>query len=161
MEQKSQKAQDNILPLFRKDLTLYRGPSEPDGSPTFSLYDPIRTQYFKINWAESLILRFLRPEMYVDELCEEINKHSTLHMTPKDVIPFFNDAYRNGLLALPRSSEQMMEEATRRKIHPVKWLLYNYLYIRLPLFHPDRFLTDTIKYVRPLASNLAFTVYLL
>lgn len=147
------------LPLFRKDLVLYRGPSESDGSPTFSLYDPTRAQYYKISWAESLILRFLQPDMMAEELCREIEMRSTLHITPEEISAFLSDAHRNHLLAIPSTSQQINEEANKAKINPFKWLLYNYLYIRIPVFKPDNFLEKTLKYVKPLASTPAFIIY--
>ena len=36
------------LPRFRRDLELYRSPDEPDGSPAYSIYDPVRSQFFKM-----------------------------------------------------------------------------------------------------------------
>lgn len=160
MEEKN-KVFTSILPLFRKDLVLFPGPNESDGSPTYSLYDPTRAQYFKISWAESLILRYLTPNMMIEDLCRDIQRGSTLNLTPEEITAFLNEAYLNKLLDVPRTSDQMVQEAEKARINPFKWLIFNYLYIRVPLLHPDKFLTDTLPYVRIFASRTAFFIYFL
>ncbi len=152
---------DRPLPQFRKDLQLYKGPDEIDGSPTYNLFDPVRAQYYKVSWSEALILQHLRPGMTPDDLLKEINSTSTLKITAGDIQFFFEDALRHHLLAVPRSSDQVAYEAEKIKPHPLKWLLYNYLYFRIPLLWPDKFLKATLPYVRPLVSSPAVFLYAL
>lgn len=140
------------LPQFRSDLQLFRGPDDPDGSPTYNLFDPTRVRYFKISWAESHILQYLKSGMTLQELVDQINSHSTLNLTADDVKPFIEDALRYGLIAVHRSSDSLINEQELGKLNPFRWVLYNYLYIRMPLVNPDAFLTKTLPYVRPLGS---------
>ncbi|MFQ5729160.1 MAG: hypothetical protein ACE5GN_02220 [Waddliaceae bacterium] len=91
-----------ILPPFRQDLQLFQGPDEPDGSPSYNLLDPVKGQYYKIAWGESLIIKFFEPGMTVEELCKTINTRSTLKVTPEEVKSFFEDAGRHNLLNLPK-----------------------------------------------------------
>lgn len=149
------------LPMFRQDLRLYPGPANPDGSPTYNLYDPVRAQFFKINWMESLVFKLLKPGMTLTQLIDALQKHSTLKVTEADLIPFFQDAAVNNLLAVSRTSTVVEEEAMRHKIGWFKWLIYHYLYVRIPLVNPDRFLARTLKYVTPLFSKFAFVCYVL
>ncbi len=151
---------DKPLPLFRKDLELYDGPEESDGSPTLNLYDPVIAKYYKINWAESLVLKSHKPGMTLEELTEEVNKKTTLQVSKQEVKFFFIDAFRHDLLAVMKSPEYYHEIYQQKNHNIFKWMLFNYLYIRVPLFNPDKFLGKTIKYVRPLASTIAFTIYI-
>ncbi|CAK0760922.1 hypothetical protein CCP2SC5_280002 [Azospirillaceae bacterium] len=41
---------DFPLPPLRDDLRLFDGPSEADGLPTWTVYDPGRHRFFRINW---------------------------------------------------------------------------------------------------------------
>lgn len=151
--------EDKPLPLLRKDLELYEGPNEADGSPTFNLYDPVIAKYYKINWAESLVLEYQKPGMTLSQLTEEINKSSTLKVTDQEIKFFFIDAFRHNLLSLMKSPEYYNEAYKQRNDNIIKWLLFNYLYIRIPLFNPDKFLSKTVKYVAPLGSTIAFSIY--
>lgn len=147
------------LPQFRSDLQLFRGPDDPDGSPTYNLLDPTRVRYFKISWAESHILQHLKPGMKVNELSDAIQQHSTLKIAPDEIMPFIEEAHRFGLLSLPRTSESLDMEVDYNKQNPLTWLLYNYLYIRIPLVNPDAFLTKTLHLVKPLGSPPALIAF--
>ncbi|MCB1112468.1 MAG: efflux RND transporter periplasmic adaptor subunit [Chlamydiales bacterium] len=151
--------EDKPLPQFRKDLELYPGPEESDGSPTFNLYDPVRAKFFKLNWGESLIIQFLKKGMTLDELKETIDKKTTLQVTKDEIKYYLLDAFRHDLLSVMKTSEHYDMVAEKRKMGPFKWLLFNYLYIRIPLLNPDNFLTNTVRYVEPLASPIAFAIY--
>ena len=151
--------QKKILPLFRQDLKLFEGPSEADGSPTFTLYDPVRAQYFKVSWTESLVIKLLKPGMTMDDLIKAIERNSTLKVTPEELSVMFQDAMVNNLLSIARPSEVVSQEHARRRTGWFLWLVYHYLFIRVPLFHPDKFLTRTLPYVKPFFSKTAFYIY--
>jgi len=152
--------EDKPLPQFRKDLELFPGPEETDGSPTYNLYDPVRAKYFKMNWAESLIIQNLKPNMTLKELHELIQEQTTLDVTIDEIKYFFLDAFRYDLLATMKPSEHHEKIHDSKRWHLFKWLLYNYLYIKIPIINPDAFLTRTVKYVRFLGSSWAFILYL-
>jgi putative peptide zinc metalloprotease protein len=151
--------QEKPLPLLRGDIKIYPGPNEPDGSPTYNCLDPIKGQYYKISWLELTIIQHLKPNMTLSELTQELNQNSTLKVTAEDVQSFFEEAARSQLLALPRPSEDISKEAKQRKMHPILWVMYHYLYIRIPLLNPDHFLTRTLHLVRPLVSTPAIILY--
>lgn len=148
-----------VLPLFREDLELFQGPDNPDGSPSFNIHDPIKGQYYKISWGESLIIKHLKPGMTINDLCESLNSKTTLKVTPDEIKYYFEDAAKHNLLSLPRSSSVLINESENKKTNPITWLLFHYLYIRVPLFDPNEFLKKTLKYVKPLASTNAFIIY--
>lgn len=151
--------EEQPLPQFRKDLKLYQGPDDPDGSPTFNLLDPVKVQYYRISWAESQIFKFLKEGMTLSDLCEEINRYSTIKAVPEELQEFFQQARLLNLLDLPRASEHVEAEKERLKQNPIKWLLLHYLYFRIPLINPSEFLERTLHYVTPLASRLAMWIY--
>lgn len=150
---------DKPLPQFRKDLEVFEGPSESDGSPTFNIYDPIKVKYFKITWAESIIFKNLTPGMTLNQLNEFINNHTTLSVTKDDLKFFFLDALRQDLLNVPRPSEYYQKIYEERKQGVFKWLLLNYLYIKIPLVNPDAFLSRTLPFVKFLGSKLSLIIF--
>lgn len=148
------------LPSFRDDLEIYPGPTESDGSPTYNVFDPITAQFYKISWGEAKILEVYRPGMLMGDLLKVLAERTTLKVSPEQVVVFFEDAARNNLTLSFRSSESLWLQKEARKINPLKWLLYHYLYIRVPILSPDRFLTRTLPYIKKLFSPLAFKIFL-
>lgn len=153
-------SEEKPLPSFRKDIVIYPGPVEEDGSPTYNLYDPVRAQFFRITWAESLVFKHFKRGMKASQLIVELERETTLKASEQDILLFFQDALSNNLLDLPKSSEKLMEEAALLRVGWFKWFIYHYLYIRVPLFNPDDFLTRTMEYVRPLFSAPAYFIYI-
>lgn len=148
------------LPQFRKDLQVMKGPPEPDGSPTFNLYDPVRSRYYRLLWYEAAILEILRPGMTMQGLIKALKKRTAIDVSARDLEMFFYDAKLHNLLIKNHSSEALSEEAESKTMNPLMWLLFHYMYLRIPLFDPDAFLERTLKYVRPLASKPAVIAYL-
>lgn len=148
-----------LLAPFRKDLLIYKGPPELDGTPTYSLFDPIKGQYYKVTWAHALVMRILTPRMSLDELVKQVNARSSLKVTEEDIIEILNESAYLGLLAISKSSEDVQQAADRIKTGWLWWLLMHYLYIRIPIVNPDTFLQRTLSYVKPLISKPALIFY--
>jgi len=148
-----------ILASFREDLLVFTGPFEPDGAPTYSLYDPLKGQYYQITWGQALVMRVFKPGMTLEALVNEVNNRSSLRVSEQDIINIFNEAYSLNLLDIHKGSEEIEKIKRERKIGWAWWLLTHYLYIRIPLVNPDNFLQATLPYVRPLISKKALFVY--
>ncbi len=151
----------NLLVGFRKDLILYPGPKDSNGEPTFNLYDPIRARYFKFSWEESLIYRLAKEGMTPQELVKEIKNYSPIHLEAEDIQYFFVQAGLLGLLNIPKSSEQIEKEREASKGSLLWWVIMHYLYIRIPLIHPDAFLERTLPYVKIFWTRLTVLIYLI
>lgn len=147
------------LLAFRRDLQLYKGPIEGDGSPSFSLYDPVKAQYYKLGWKEGEMLRVFKPGMTPEQLANAINQETTLKVTEIDVIKFFLYALKLNLLDIKKSAEEVEESSKQTEKNRLKMLLNFYLYYRIPLIYPDSFLGKTLPYVRLFGSNFAFILY--
>lgn len=146
---------------FRTDLKLFAGPRDFDGSPTHNLYDPVTDHYYKLSWRETTIYQLAKPGMTIDQIVEAVNAYTTIHVDAEDVQSFFNQAAHLGLLNINRSSEQVLAKQQSSKSNTLWWLLKNYLYFRVPLVHPDKFLTQTLPYTRLLWSRTAKIFYAL
>jgi len=137
------------LPQLREDIRLLNGPRLFDGSPSWTIQDLSRNLFFRITQAELKMIQ-LWPKHSAEEIIDIINKKSTINITEQHIenmLSFLqqnqllkisgNDAIK-GLLAIKKAQSQTWW----------MWLIKNYLMIRIPLFKPDRFLDQTIKYVR-------------
>ena len=44
-------------PELREELDLLPGPTLPDGQPSWTLHDPVRNQFFRIDWPTFEVLQ--------------------------------------------------------------------------------------------------------
>lgn len=147
------------LPGLRKDLRLYRGPQEFDGSPTYNLYDPLQGKFYKFGWKESLIFKAYKEGLTADEIAARINHDFPVHYTTEDVEQFFLQLANLGLLKVPASSETLYQAKLKRKQSLWLQFVHHYLFIKIPLLNPDPFLGRTVKYVSFLGSRPALMLY--
>lgn len=144
---------------FRQDLRLYPGPRDFDGSPTHNLYDPITGRYYKFSWLEGLIYSFSGTASSFEEIVKKINEQTTIRIDVEDVQFFFEQAAQLGLLNIPKTSEEVLINYQKTKSNPLWWFVQNYLYLKIPLFQPDAFLSKTLPYVKILWSKPAIILY--
>jgi putative peptide zinc metalloprotease protein len=129
------------LPTLRQELAIAAGPRLADGQPSWTLHDPVRNLFFQLDWPsfEMLSRWDLREPQAV---LAEIARDTALQLD--------GDALE-GLLAFLREQQLLqpgngaaaamaaMRERQRGNWH--QWLLHNYLFFRIPLLRPDRWLT--------------------
>ncbi|MHC4872712.1 MAG: efflux RND transporter periplasmic adaptor subunit, partial [Planctomycetota bacterium] len=60
-----------------------------------------------------------------------------------------------------KSVNDLLKEKSAKKVGVLKWLISHYLYFRIPLIYPAKFLRDTLPVFRALSSRLAVYFYLL
>lgn len=149
------------LPALRQELALYQGPRSLEGAPTWSLHDPVRNLYFRIDWPTFEILcRWHIGD--AQQILDAISKETVLKLDEgyiKAVVEFLHKRELT-LRASQRDSQAMSNETQKRKQHWYIWLLHRYLFFRVPLWRPDPFLSDTLSWVRWLGSR-GFAVFTL
>jgi len=151
------------LPLLREDLRLLPGPPDRNGAPSWTVFDPVRNRYFRLGHASVEMLRRWHVGVS-DRLVAAIEAETVLSPTADDVAGLALFLRANGLLR--RSDAESAEEFARiRKAgKPAwwKWLVQNYLFVRIPLVRPDRFLAHTQRAADAIASGpVHYTILLL
>jgi putative peptide zinc metalloprotease protein len=148
------------MPLspLRNDLKLLPGPRLSDGSPAWTLHDPVCSRFFRIGRTEFEILARWRLGD-ADSIVSAVNRETTLQITPADVQALQHFFLVNSLLE-PRGDAVLKHlksvsnsRMTRQSRSFFKWLLLHYLFIRIPLLQPDRFLEATLPAARLLVSR--------
>ncbi|WP_082583883.1 site-2 protease family protein [Noviherbaspirillum sp. Root189] len=127
---------------LREELSLHTGPVLADGQPSWTLEDPVRNQFFRIDWLTFEILKrwsFANPQ----DILQSVRTDTTLHPGEEDLMVVMQFLGENQLLAPdPRRSSRMLAERHQRMRGA--WhqqLLHHYLFFRIPLVRPDRWLT--------------------
>jgi putative peptide zinc metalloprotease protein len=142
------------LPPLREDLQLVPAAANRDGSPAWMIHDPVTNRFFQIGWLEFTLLSRWHagtPQALLDAVARE----TPLAPTEDELIALLAFLSRQQLLrsSHARASDYLMALRQARKATGLKWLLHNYLFIRVPLWRPQRFLQATMPWVAPLFSR--------
>jgi putative peptide zinc metalloprotease protein len=133
------------LPAWREDLSLQSAPRGIDGAPHWNLYDPVRNSFFRIGWLEFALLSNWQGGITVAELCQRVANSSPLQAGVDDVLNLLTFLQRHELLRASHTEarKHLQQLAQSRQLSIWTWLLHHYLFVRIPLVQPERFLQAT------------------
>lgn len=138
----------SCLPALRRDLRVYPGPEQADGSPSWTLTDPLSNQSFRLGWLEYQQLKFWTP-LPEEQFKLHLNKHSGLTIGLEQIRQLRDFLVNNHLVTASQQEQTAALQTTfsgrQRKHGP--GLLSHYFFIRIPLIRPDRFLQKTLPAV--------------
>lgn len=129
------------LPAIRDELILFAAAPNEDGTPAWMIQDPVTNRFFRIGWLDfELLVHWADND--VANLVRTVNEQTPLNVTPADVgqlVKFLTD---NQLLRLTTKAdvEKTLARAQAMKRTLFEWLLHNYLFFRLPLVRPQKWL---------------------
>lgn len=144
-----------MLPVLREEIVVYPGPTNYAGEPSWTIHDPTRNRFFRIDWLTHEILgrwSFGDPAMIADN----VNTHSPLHITAEDVDGVARFLVDRELIRsdFNGSAGYMGERLRQRQKSWWEWLMHHYLFVRLPLVRPDAWLDRNIGKARAFTSAL-------
>jgi putative peptide zinc metalloprotease protein len=136
------------LPSLREDLKLLVAAPNRDGSPAWMVQDPVTNRFYRLGWLEFELLsrwHFRSPELIIRAVQED----TQLEPTGDDVMQMLGFFKQHHLLRIgdEKGVADLEKSAAKAKPDLWKWLLHNYLFIRLPLFRPDRWLKATAPFL--------------
>ena len=150
-----------MLPALREELNLYSGPPEVNGAPTWSLQDPVRNRFFRIDWlAFEVLSRWHLGDAAA--IVAAIKRETPIQADRGDVEAVATFLVESELIQRhdAQGVEAFRQRRESRHTSWCTWLLHRYLFFRIPLWHPDRFLTRTLAWVNPLFSRKFLTLTL-
>ncbi len=137
------------LPRLREELDLLPGPNTVDGQPSWTLHDPVRNLFFRIDW---LTLEVLTRWTMEDpaRIAQDVNDNTTLSVGVDDVEVVAKFLIQHQLVqaSFTDASPKMAEQLAKIQGSPLKWLLHHYLFFRVPLVNPDAWLTRHLHWAR-------------
>lgn len=142
------------LPSLREEIAIFRGPAALDGSPSYTLHDPARNRFYRLGWPEFEILSRWNGAT-AEAVIDRVNEETTLSIEPEDVDEFrrFLLAYDLVRVSNPQGTAYLAGKAKQMRTGWGQWVLHNYLFMRIPLLRPDRFLSATYPYIEWLYSR--------
>lgn len=153
---------DIALPLLREDLDLFEGPTARDGEPTWTIFDPVRNRYFRIRQLAFDLLSHWHVGSS-EGLLTIVSQKTGRDLGQEDIEWMIHFLRTNFLVK--RSSEDDIEQleyvakAGKTSFH--LWLLHRYLFFRIPLIRPQKFLQKTMPYVDKLYNKQTLWIMLL
>lgn len=150
------------LPPLREELSLHAGAPDHNGWSTWMLHDPVRNRFFRLGWPVFEILArwgLREPEAIIKSVDEE----TTLSVGDEDIGEVLRFLSVNQLLR-PTSTTavaNLVARAKAERLSVFQWLLHHYLFFRIPLVRPDRFLAATLPWVGWATSRAFLTATLM
>ena len=132
---------DSALPELRAELQFKPGIRELDGSKSWLVFDPLRHEYFQLDSKNYQMLK----RWGAGTAGNLINQLEEGLITLDDIETLLRFLWTNNLTLLPPNGDIKFYLARQNaaKKNPVKRALHGYLFIRIPLVRPHRFLKRT------------------
>lgn len=141
------------LPPLREELALYPGPALSDGQPSWTLHDPVRNKFFRIDWLSFEILSRWHLAG-LPEIVAALMRDTALQAEAADVEALAMFLIENQLTQpMAGSAADMARRVQRMRGTWISWLLHHYLFFRIPLLRPDAWLQRRAALVAPLYTR--------
>lgn len=152
---------DGPLPVLREDVRLLEGPREADGSPTWTLYDPIRHRFFRVSHTGFEFLSRWHLGS-VRTVLDAVVAETTVKADISDLAQLIRFLSGSSLLRAEShaAAGHLLEQARAARLSWPRWLLHHYLFVRIPLVRPDAFLTATLPAARRILNVGCFRLVL-
>lgn len=146
-----------ILPWLREELSLHTGPAEHTGAPTWTIRDPVRNRFFRIGWPAFEILSRWHLGS-AEAVAASVNGTTTLGIDADDVNAVAQFLKANQLTRPTGHGDTqcLIGQAAAGRRSWANAALHNYLFFRIPLVRPDRFLDATAPFVAWIGSRWFF-----
>ncbi len=151
-----------VLPRLREDLELVEGDRDASGRPAFLIRDAVLDRFIRISEDTALILSKWEPGQAAEAFLDKLGASGILMDAPQ-FASFLNFLRQNDLvLSEPFGPQRRRIDAGGAKA-AFRGMVHNYLFFRIPLIHPGRFLTRTAPRLDVLFSRgfLALTLAVL
>ncbi len=132
-----------VLPNIRDELVIFPGAPNEDGTPAWVIQDPVNNRFFRIGWIDFELLVHWA-DHHAASLVEAVNQATPLNVTLLDVRHLITFLADNQLLRLDHASDvqRIVSRAEQTRRSPMEWLVHNYLFFRLPLVRPQKWLAS-------------------
>jgi len=127
----------DTLPPLRQELNLAVSPTNADGSPAWTLYDPAAHRFYQLGWpAFEILSRW--PLGNAAAIVAAVRRDTTLHIELDEVLAIvqFLNAHQLTEASAVSDTQRLLRMKARQRVSPAMWALQHYLFIRVPLLEP-------------------------
>lgn len=158
--QNQQEKKKSYTGVLRSDVQIFPGETDAHGIPTWLLFDPVSDKYFRVPDHTFKIISQMNRPYELEEFCERLSILG-IHTTKEKVMQTINMLISSNLCTATYGvTEAMMKKqlSMKDKVKGQK-MLSSYLFFRVPLLRPDRFLERTKEFVQAIFNP--FTMWFL
>src|SRR5262245_55612235 len=133
---------------LRCDLSIL--PQKYEGRTYYVVKDPVSLRYYRFKEQEHFLLQFLDGRHTLDEAQKQYEKRfRPERLTLEDLEAFAQQLLKAGLAQneSPKAGEQLFERRKKRRRSEWMQTITNILYIKIPVFDPERLLNWMLKYL--------------
>jgi putative peptide zinc metalloprotease protein len=149
------------IPGLRQELRIEPGAPMVGGAPSWTLFDPVRHAFFQLGRTEFRILsRWANGEL--DQIGTDLAAEGLEGIEADQMLARVVDfSVTNQLTVAPIGDTvaSFTEQRAAQRKAWWRWMLDNYLFFRVPLVRPARFLESSVHRVAPLISLRALWLF--
>ena len=152
----------DTLPSVRAELVCF--PVIFDGQPYWVYKDPLSLRYYRFNREEHFVIEQLRRGVTLDELKEAHRKEfDSGDLSNEEIGQFVSSLTSRNLLVMSHSNRDEILYNAAKKYRRNKLLgkLVSILFIKIPLYDPDKLFDRLIKYLRFVWTGKFLLFYLI
>lgn len=149
------------LPALRQELRVEPGAPLVSGAPSWTIFDPIRHAFYQIGQLEVAILSLWPGRTAEDVRTGLTDRGYAPDEAGRATAQMIEFCLAHGLTERPPgdSVATLVERRARTRRSWWRFALDNYLFFRVPLVRPARFLDRTLPLVAPLWSRAALLAF--
>jgi putative peptide zinc metalloprotease protein len=155
----AEKKQETIFEPLRNDLQLFENKNSDLNSKSWMLFDPVADKYYRIGEKEHFILSFLSKPFTINSIFQNA-KAVNDKITLSDINAVISFLFSSNLLlpAFGSTESRVKQIKLLKEKNRLNVLLSSYLFFRIPLWKPDKFLSDTLETVETLFNKYLLTI---
>jgi putative peptide zinc metalloprotease protein len=144
-----------IVPKLRENLKLLESQPADDGSKQWMIFDSIQNRYFTIGIDAFEIIMHWQDGISYQEFVDILIAND-YHIDIDSLDTFIQFLKNNNLIKVytQEDTKKLLAQKKSKKQSFFKSIIHNYLFIKIPLFKPDRWLESTYPKIEFLYSTL-------
>ena len=147
------------LPRARKELVATQ--QIYDGQLFWIVKDPISLRYYRFSREEYFIIKLLQRGVTMDELKQAHREEfKTDRLTNSELSGFIRQLAQKNIVSLEQSNrDEILYNASRRQWRAKFMMSFsNFMFLKVPLFDPDKLLNRIMPYIRFFLDQDFFSV---
>ncbi|MDQ6963210.1 MAG: hypothetical protein Q9M28_11910 [Mariprofundaceae bacterium] len=138
-------------PGLREDVHLLTGQPDAQGRDTGMLHDALNGKYYTLNLESWRLISLMNEGHSVKDTWQIVQEHRSDDVGPEQLMAFFEFLEKNYLIRGSAPSEVKKQSLKDT-------LMHSYVFFRIPLLHPEKFLQKTLHLVQAFYSQWTFYI---
>lgn len=157
--------QEDKLPSLRQDISIMSGGASWTGAPTWVLHDKFRNCFFRIDLLAFEILARWKP-ITPTKLAANISKELGLEVSKETIVELAEFLFKNTLTEKPADTAEnnwssYYKQAVAQQKTILSKVVHSYLFFKIPLTRPQKFIDFCWPHVAPLFTKTAVIIFTL